>query len=185
MCVLCGPGRAEAVVDHSIDHPFELKPDTDNECVECGEHISVHPDKLDFLAKQTMETIAKSGHQVRLIFGSDEQPSFAYSIGRTVKDRPELFVIGQLDPNTLGYIVNRVAELDDETPLSAGMDLDQVLEGFKVRLVEVRDLEAAQMFGVTTHFSDATALQVLWPDMEGNFPGEPGYHTEYEQPVFA
>jgi hypothetical protein len=185
MCVLCGPDRAEAVVDHSIDHPFKLKPETDYECAECGQHVSVHPDKLDFLAKQSMESIIEHGHQVRVIFASEERPDFAYSIGRTLKERPELFVIGPMDPNMLGYIVNRVAELDDESPLSAGMELDTVLDGFKVRLSPVRDLEEAQMFGVTTHFSDATALQILWPDIEGNFPGEPGYDADYVQPVFA
>ena len=184
MCVLCGPDGAQSGVDHSIDHPFELKPEPDFKCSTCGEHVSVHPDKMEFLKKHEMDGIIRRGHVVRFIM---DDPAFAYSIGRTVKDRPELLVTGSLHPDTLQYIINRVAELDDATPLSAGMDLDEVLEGYKVRLVRVGDLEEAQMFGVSRQFGtdDTSALQILWPDSEGRFPGEEGYEYGDAQPVFG
>ena len=186
MCDMCGP--MDQVTDHSIKHPFVLKPDTDLECLTCGKHVSAHPDKREYLAKREMEAIIEHGHQVRVVF-PDESGGymFAYSIGRSLKERPEILVTGALPPPMLGYIVNRVAELDDERGIAAGDVLNDVLEGYPVRLVAVADMEQAEMFGVTANFGtdDTFALQVLWPDAEGRFPGEPEYAYGDKQPVFA
>jgi hypothetical protein len=185
MCALCGPDRAQLVIDHAIDHPFELEPDSDMDCLTCGRHVAVHPDKLEFLKKHEMDTIIEHGHQVRAVFGGEA--FFAYSIGRTVRDRPEILVTGPLPPNVAHWVVNRVAELDDQSPLQPGQELDTVLEGYRVRLVAVRDLDEAQMFGVTNNFGteDTSALQVVWPDSDGHFPDDPEYDITLAQPVFA
>jgi hypothetical protein len=181
---MCGPNPALQAVDHSITHPMVVGEPDWQYCGTCREHVSKHPDKMNFLAKREMELIIEQGHQVQLIFPheGDEGVPFAYSVGRSVKDRPELLVTGPLPGNMLGYIVNRVAELDDENEISAGDELDDVLSGYPVRIVEVANLDHAEMFGVTQHFMDATALQILWPDKEGRFPGDEGYTTN--QPVY-
>lgn len=187
MCDLCGDNPSDTVIDHSITHPFALLEGSDMDCAECGQHVSRHPDKMDFLAKQTMERIAKYGHEVRTVFPNegDEGTCFAYSIGRAAFDRPELLIYGNLPPTTMGYIINQVAALDDGS-LCAGRELDEVIQQYRVRLVDVHDLEEAEMFGVTDHFSDATALQILWPDPEGNFPGDADYDADkYVQPTFC
>lgn len=186
MCDMCGGDPGAQVIDHSIDHPFELEPDTDLDCKTCGQHISRHPDKMDYLAKREMEMIIKHGHEVRYIFDHEGQdPAFSYSIGRSVRDRPELLITGSLPPVMHQYIVNRVAELDDATPFSGGEELEEVLDGYPVRLVKVRDLEEAEMYGVTNNFGtdDTWALQILWPDEEGRFPGDPQF--TFNQPVYA
>lgn len=187
MCAVCGPDRAQLVVDHSITHPFTLKPGTDLECSTCDRHVSVHPDKMEYLRKRMLEQIVDRGHQVRMIVGDAQAPSFAYSVGRCVYDRPEILVTGPLAPGIQHYIVNRVAELDTaHHALRAGDELEEVLEGYRVRLVAVRDLDEAQMFGVTQNFgSDPKALQVLWPDPAGHFPGEPGFDASCNQPVYG
>lgn len=189
MCILCGGDPSDQATDHTITHPFDSNPDERFECLTCERHISEHPDKIEVLAKMEMETIIEHGHEVRVIFPDEPGPGmFAYSVGRSVKDRPELLVTGNLPPEVLGHIINRVAEIDDETPLVAGVDLDEVLDGFRVRLVEVRDMDEAEMFGVTTHFGteETSALQILWPDADGRFPGEEGFgYTPEQQPVYA
>lgn len=189
MCFNCGPDASDTVIDHSITHPFELTPNTDYECQTCGQHVSAHPDKMDFLAKHTMETIIQKGHQVMVIFGNDPvaEPGFFYTVGRTVKDRPELLLTGSLPAEVGSYILNRVADLDDESPISAGQELDEVLDGYPVRVVQVRDLKEAAMYRVVDNFGtdDTTALQILWPDAEGRFPGEQGYIYGDAQPVYA
>lgn len=48
MCAICDP----MIVDQRIQHPFVLEPDTNMECATCGRHMSVHPDKMEFLAKR-------------------------------------------------------------------------------------------------------------------------------------
>lgn len=188
MCVLCGNTPSDQVIDHTITHPFALKEGSDYECETCDQHLSRHPDKMEYLKKREMETIIEYGHQVRYVFPGpdDDSTAFAYSMGRSVKDRPEILVTGQLPHKVMHYIVNRVADLDDERELSAGMELaaGEVLEGYPVRLVQVSDLEEAEMFGVTSNFGtdDTSALQVVWPDLEGRFPDEEGF--TFEQPIF-
>lgn len=194
MCMLCGNNPSDQAIDHTIDHPFDLAPDTDHMCAECGVHVSAHPDKLEWLKKQEMEHIIDHGHQVRYIFG-DDGPNFAYSVGRCAIDesKPEFLVYGDLPPEVMQYMVNRVAEIDDERRaagefLDDGDVLDTVLEGYEVALVRVRDLDKAQMFGVTQQFSTANpwALQILWPDAEHRWPGDPDFtYGPDAQPVFA
>jgi hypothetical protein len=183
MCVQCGGSPSDQAIDHSITHPMAASDDW-QVCNECGQHVSRHPDKMDYLAKRQMENIIEYGHAVQLIFpvDQDEGNPFAYSVGRCVKDRPELLVTGWLSMETLGYIVNRVAEIDDERGVQAGDVLEGVLEGYSVRIVEVKDLTLASMYDVVNHFGDVPALQIVWPDMEGRFPGEVG--CELRQPVY-
>lgn len=187
MCVECGgTGRpGDEVIDETIEHPFELKPETDHLCLTCDRHISVHPDKYDYLSKKTMDDIIAHGHQVRWVFG--EGPDFGYTIGRSVKDRPELLITGPLDPRVGQWVLNEAAAMDEKEPLYAGQEIpaNELLNEHPVRIVEVKDLEAAEMFGVTEHFSDATALQIIWPDMEGRFPGDEGFAFADAQPVFS
>lgn len=185
MCELCGPEPALSTIDHSIKHPFELKPDTDNDCLECGGHLSRHPDKFEYLRRRRDEVIAEHGHQVQIVFPTTQEGTpFAYSIGRTAKGRPELLVTGLLHPDDLGYIVNEVAGIDDEKPLEVGDLLDKVLAGYDVKIVQVRDLREAGMTGVINRFDGASALQILWPDEKGIFPDDADYDNA-TQPVFA
>jgi len=181
MCDVCGPDPTR-VVDHEIGHPFELKPGSDNDCNICDEHLSIHPDKMLYLAKRERDRILEFGHEVRAVFPDEEGGTlFAYSVGRAFFDRPEFFVTGGLAPQTMQYMINRLADIDGETPVEAGDELNEVLEGLPVRLREIQDLEAAEMYGVTQKFPDARALQILWPDREGNLPGDANFDSTFEQ----
>lgn len=192
MCVQCGDSPADQVIDHSITHPFNPKPgDEWTYCQEpCGLHVSRHPDKMDFLAKRQMEAIIEQGHQVTVVFPSDSDGyPFAYSVGRCVAGRPELLVTGWLGAEMLGYIVNRVADIDNERveqgwpDIKDGDQLVDVLDGFPVKIMEVADLRLAQMYGVASNFGDdVPALQIVWPDSEGRFPGDEG--CTLNQPVY-
>ena len=158
---------------------------------ECGAHVSEHVDKLDAIAKRTMENIIKYGHEVRFIFPTDEDPDgcqFWYSVGRSLKYQPEFLITGPLGPTVGQWIVNQAAKLYDEAPFAAGDELpaDTLLDGFPVRIIKVTDPEEAEMFGATEHFSDVTALQIVWPDANGKFPGEPGYKYDDDvQPLYG
>lgn len=183
MCVMCGPGPGEAVIDHTIDHPFELKSKTDYDCATCGEHVSIHPDKIEWLRKHEENMILDRGFMVRSIFPNqgDEGTTFAYSVGRSLFDKPEFFITG-LGSSTMQYIINRVADLESERgPFNDGDDIDEVLEGLPVRIRTVNSLEAADMGGVTSRFPSAQALQILWPDPAGKFPGDMDFDPVFGQ----
>lgn len=121
-----------------------------------------------------MDTILEHGHQVVVVRDPDDIDSpFAYTVGRAVKDRPELLLTGPVPPT----ILNDLAKYDDGQPLSGGDVLlaDTILTGYPVR-IEVADPMAASMFQAIRLFGDdVTALQMLWPDPQGLFPGEDGY----------
>lgn len=144
--------------------------------------------------KDMMDRIIKHGHQVTIVFPTKESIAdgsmdyaFAYTIGRTMKDRPELLVTGSLPPEALGMILNETARVDDERPISAGDSVDEVLDGYPVRIVRVTDPKTAGMT-MALHYmgDDIDALQVLWPDSAGRFPGEPGFvYGDDAEPVFG
>lgn len=155
----------------------------------CGEHVSAHFDKHDAIAKRTMETIIKHGHEVRFIFpNSSNGYRFWYSVGRSLNYLPEFLLTGPLAPGVGHWIINEAAKLYDKEPFGAGDELPSgtLLEGYPVRIVKVDNPERAEMFGATDHFSDVTALQIVWPDMNGYFPGESGYeYDDKVQPIFG
>ena len=96
-------------------------------------------------------------------------------------ERPELLVTGGLDPQVGQYIINEAARRDLETPLEAGQMLEGVIN-FPLKVIACAP-EAAQMFGATK-FGAIAALQLLWPDVEGNYPDEPDYnHKQMPQPM--
>jgi hypothetical protein len=54
---------------------------------------------------------------------------------------------------------------------------NDILEGFSVRFREIpQDLLAANLVQVAVFYGDRSfnALQLVWPDRDGNFPGEEG-----------
>jgi hypothetical protein len=132
---------------------------------------------MDDFVKHSMDTIIKSGHQVLYVFpDSPDQVAFAYTVGRSVKDRPELLMTGPMVAAIMTNILNDVAEYDDSQPINAGdlLPADTVLVDYPARVVAV-DPREAQMFQAINFFGeDLNALQILWPDAEGRFPGDPG-----------
>lgn len=155
--------------------------DHDPRCLSCAD-----PEAAD---KQLMDLIIEHGHAVQYVF-TDENSApgdvpFFYSVGRTLKDRPEILVTGRLAQESGMHLVNAACRLDDQGQLHVG---EVSLGGnFPVRVIEADPL-AAQMFAATSAFGadDVTALQVIWPDKTGRFPDDHGYvHVgRYRQPLY-
>ncbi len=142
------------------------------------------------IARKTMDTIEKYGHEVRYIFPVDpsDRTAFAYTVGRTLKGRPELLVTGGISKEVMHFMCNEAAAIDDKTPLMDGMELPAgaLLEGFPVRVVAADPVDG-EMYGAIDLFGLAgmSALQLVWPDMDGDFPGDPDYSLpEYAQPLY-
>lgn len=158
-------------------------------CSECGDHVSSHADKMNALEKKMMDDIIEFGHQVIFVFPTPNDPghTFWYSVGRTVKDRPELLITGPLNQQVGQWMINEAAKIDDEYPLQAGQEIPAgaLLDGYPVRVVKAEPTDA-EMFSATSAFGedDVTALQLVWPDKQGNFPGDPDYDERFVQPLF-
>ena len=110
---------------------------------------------------------------------SPSEPEFAYTIGLHHNfGHPELIVLGQ--PKELMHaILNVIGQrIRKGARYAPGDSLDEVIDGFPVRLREVERRESLE-----THVGYALwfyagkpfrLFQVVWPDKEGRFPGEPG-----------
>ena len=149
------------------------------ECLGCSQGMeAVH--------KKLMDTIIERGHAVASIHGSEDGPPFSYTVGRTLKGRPELFITGPIDARIQMAILNDAVRVDEETPLKPGQERDGLLQRFSTRIVEI-DPQAASMFVARNFFGDdVRALQIVWPDPDGRFPGDPRFSFPADhQPVFT
>lgn len=122
-------------------------------------------------------------HQVVGVFPTEDNPitPFAYTAGRGT----ELLMTGQLPVQVMAQLLNDLADLEDVEGLElrAGQRVAGVLAGgFKLALVEVRDMREAEMNAST----GTEALQAVWPDSEGRYPWDEGYaYPDEVQPLFG
>lgn len=129
-----------------------------------------------------LDHIDEIGHSVMGVFGDETEPAFAYTIGLLRQDRPELVVVG-VDPRIGHGILNSAAALDQ--PLEVGREYDKVVVGYKVRIAEpspevIEAMTLSQSYNA--QFGEGTpfrALQIVWPDPQGRYPGDPGYDAAY------
>ncbi|MGH9030884.1 MAG: DUF4262 domain-containing protein [Acidimicrobiia bacterium] len=126
-------------------------------------------------------TIERCGWMVMYVLGERRRPPWAYTIGLSHRCRhPELVVLG-LDDRSSAGVLNRLA-----TRVDAGERLDAlpggetVVDGSPCRIVPVHaehwetDLFAAWVnyYGALGAIPDPAALQVVWADEAGRFPGD-------------
>ncbi|MFE7072616.1 DUF4262 domain-containing protein [Streptomyces sp. NPDC057620] len=136
-------------------------------------------------ATQTPETAESPySHDVLWIFDPEgKHDSFAYTVGLGVRTGRayELACTGL--PATLACQVlnNAAAQLvEDDTDPEDGTVLDGVLDGYTVRLRPVDD--TSDFHQMRAHLGEQPPVwQVLWPDADGRFPGEPGFLHDLAQ----
>ena len=140
-----------------------------------------HPQMAGYHA-QIARLIEQYGHAVT---GVGEQPMFYYTTGLAVADLPELLMIGNLG-ETGKSVLNAVAD-DIKVNGTAERDID--LGGrFPVRLRNITDpayVRSRYTIQTGQHFGreDYPVMQVLIPDTEGRFPGDPAIHPAFDFPV--
>lgn len=143
----------------------------------------------DEFDEDVREKILEYGHTVIGVFPTQDAPGvpFAYTVGRTLKQRPELLITGALPMQTMQGILNGAAEVDDDAPLEADTLRKDILGNDLLVKVVTVDPRAAEMFAAFREFGEenVTALQIIWPDKNGRFPFEGGYSLPPEaQTVF-
>jgi len=118
--------------------------------------------------------ITRYGWHATGVIGGGE--SFVYTTGLTGGFHPELVVAG-LPPDTAhGLIAAAVKVIKSGVPLTAGRDYAEIATGFPIRFREVDQDACRHPLSVTTRFYGrrVPALQLVWPDPDGLFPGDPG-----------
>jgi hypothetical protein len=141
---------------------------------------------------KTQRAIKEYGWQVTCVLEElPDYPGFGYTVGLTETwNHPEVIVFDLLVDDANGVLNALARVVQGGTRLEAGMRIPDILEGVDVEIRAVlprwRDeylLGACTRYGV----ENFDAVQCVWPDQEGRFPGEFGADAEFLrfQPILA
>lgn len=133
-------------------------------------------ERLQRYIEKCRRMVAEHGHIIQSVPGAAGTPSFSYSVGLTLKRRPEFIVIG-FEPGLASAVINGIAKLSEDQEITVGADI----EGLASVPIRVRELPLelamahcrviAPVLGQTPD----RILQIIWPDTRGHFPHEPEY----------
>lgn len=120
----------------------------------------------------TREAILDSGYVVHYC----DSPSLiyadlpvAYTVGRTLWDRPELLIVGPFSQDEMAQMLTEAVAADDRNPINAGaiVELDS-------RPLQAIDADPGAFVGAMAVFGVLRGLQLLWPTPGTSaFPGLP------------
>ena len=137
--------------------------------------------------ERVFNTILEQG--IQIIYVPDGDPAYAYTIGRSLAKEPEFFITG-LDADTMQRLLSGAAQIALNEDVKDGYVFEPgtLVMHFPIKAVAVHPVESNLMQAVYTFGNSEdptggiTALQLVWPDDQGRFPGEPGA-KEYNQPI--
>ena len=116
---------------------------------------------------------------------NDPEEWFTYTIGVTkTAGWPEFIVAGLDQEKAVGLLGSAVTEVWERGGPMDGMSLNKVLAGKTARLVKRGDLKErhrkmADWYASEAGYKPQDALfQIIWPDRDGNFPGDPACSDE-------
>lgn len=130
--------------------------------------------------------IEKNGFHVTYVLGEKDQPPFGYSTGLFKNfGIPEAFVSGLPNGLTNTLITNYAQTFKDkEVPLNKKIDI--LIDRFPTYLIEVKNEVLSEKILSSFRFyenEDFKSIQIVFPDLMGNFPEEIGY--DYDQEIFG
>jgi hypothetical protein len=144
--------------------------------------------------RDTVATVERYGHQCTIIGPTTAAgaPPYAFTAGMWHSYRqPELAIYGLDAPDTMTRVLNEIASRATQLrrPLEAGDRFAGVLsvrgvaeDEYLVKLVEIHPSWYNSQFGISLAFNGGNPvdfLQVLWPDTEGHYPGEPEFNDQF------
>lgn len=93
---------------------------------------------------------------------------WAYTVGRTLFNRPELLIIGPFVEDQMHEMLTDLVHIDQQTPIEP----EQIVDASR----RFRAMPAASdcFIGALAVFGTIQGFQMVWADqMTGDFPGEP------------
>lgn len=162
----------------------EQKPDhadADHVCALCNED----GDFDDYLRSVAVK-VTEHGFTVIGVIGEGDQPGWTYTIGlEQSRSHPELLIAGldhQVAYGVLCILAERVLTGDR---LEAGTPLTGCLAGgYELVPLDIMDVKDGDWFNIAHHYyedEEFSAFQVVWPDLDNNYPWEPDYEQGYHQ----
>ena len=141
--------------------------------------------RLDtYLRDTVLPTIAKHGWMIQGVFPreGDIDVPFAYTVGLTEAGLPELVIAGLGWPDA-GHILNDAARRHTADEILPGATVDGVASvPFRAVAAPLAEVNMARnLYGADR----VRAVQLVWPDAGGAYPGEPGWALgDGVQPIY-
>lgn len=136
---------------------------------------------INDIIKQAQDNIDKYGFSTFSVFADEDFPTFSYTVGLTGHGLPELVIVG-IPPRDAQHILLEAAQRQvDRAAFVIGERIAEIFPGFSVLSGDVSPQWARRLCNLAQVIADGPvrALQLIWPDEKGLFPGEQGYNDRY------
>jgi hypothetical protein len=138
----------------------------------------------DTYDRDCLRIITERGWMIQGVFPTENDPGvdFAYTVGLTAAGLPELVISG-LPHETAATLLNDAARHSLTAEVKPGDVLNDIASvPFKVAPAPRAEVNMARhLYGPDT----VLALQLVWPDNEGFYPGDAGWSLGDMQEIFA
>ena len=116
--------------------------------------------------------------------GADDGIQFSYTVGLSTLGFPEVITYG-LPQSVAQACLNRIGQqVSAGKPPRVGAMVHRVFQGLRGYLLHASDTSDLVVVGQV--YPEIIAAQLIWPDMHGRFPWQPGYdHRRCPQPLIG
>jgi hypothetical protein len=142
--------------------------------------------------REELEAIAQDGCVVIKVFGAGAGEEWAYTVGLEHSyGHPEVLILG-LSHELTQILLHNIASRIMRKGLSFrhGTSHTDVIDGYQCFFQRIAQAEYGEYFAAAEWFYDHTdfeAVQIIWPDVEGIYPWQPGASDDFKrvQPVLT
>ena len=147
---------------------------------------NIDEEKKRLFLKRVDDDIEKYGYHVTYVMEEKDFTPFGYSTGLYKNfGSPEVFVSGL--PNGLtNTLITNYAEIFKDKSIPFNEKLDNLIDRFLVYLIPVETSLIEEKVLASLRLYDGIgfdSVQVIYPDLNGLFPGEVGY--DYDMEIFG
>ena len=147
---------------------------------------NIDEEKKRLFLKRIDDDIEKYGYHVTYVMEEKDFTPFGYSTGLYKNfGIPEVFVSGL--PNGLtNTLITNYAEIFKDKSIPFNEKLDNLIDRFLVYLIPVETSLIEEKVLASLRLYDGIgfdSVQVIYPDLNGLFPGEVGY--DYDMEIFG
>lgn len=147
------------------------------------DEICDHPNVEEILERVADAIMRVGWFAVGVHPGPDDDPTpqFTYSIGLWEYGHPEVIIVG-LHPIVAHSVIGTMHErIEADETFRAGERVGGIIDDYDVEFRAVppdgRPLNLARRY---YDVDELPALQIVWPDRDGLFPGEEGFDEEFD-----
>ncbi|MEO9964844.1 MAG: DUF4262 domain-containing protein [Reichenbachiella sp.] len=147
---------------------------------------NINDEKKRLFLKRIDDDIKKYGYHVTYVMEEKDFTPFGYSTGLYKNfEIPEVFISGL--PNGLtNTLITNYTEIFKDKSIPYNEKLDNLIDRFLVYLIPVESslLEEKVLASLRLYDgNDFDSVQIIYPDLNGLFPGEVGY--DYDMEIFG